>query len=140
MADDGREIEVTEEQKKKISLYLRDQSALRRAVGGSLTSRRQGPQARLLNKGNRKAVMKAIWERFQSQGLREEVHRVICEKLDWCNAKNNSVYDLVVSCVKLLLPIFNVKAGALANIVFLVQEYMFDKLCDCSTPKKGAPA
>jgi hypothetical protein len=131
MIEEGEEQKLTPAQLRKVEVYLRDAALLHRAVGYSLTKRRRSPNARRFARGQIKAIEKAIAERLRSAGIRETVKELICKKLEWCKLRKGKLYKLIVACVAALLPLLLSWEAAIANIVFMVKRYMFDRLCDC---------
>lgn len=121
--------DLSPSQMAKIRKYLSDRGALHRAIGSTLTTRRRSPRARLLAKGDFEKVRASVTKQLGEIGPR--IRELICDRLDWCKNKKQKTYHFVVSIVKALLPQINKNVATIANIIFMVQEFMFDQLCKC---------
>jgi hypothetical protein len=128
MAEDV-EKELSSSQLSKIRRYLSDAGSLHRAIGTSLTNRRKSPRGLLAIKGSVHIVRNAVWQQIQS--LRQRIYDLVCVQFEWCKKRKQKKFQLAVAIVKILLPLFNKVAGAIANIVLMIQEFMFDDLCEC---------
>ncbi|HTV26950.1 MAG TPA: hypothetical protein VMF32_04135 [Xanthobacteraceae bacterium] len=128
MAED-EDKQLSSSQLSKIKRYLSDAGSLHRAIGTSLTNHRRNPKGLLATKGNIQIVKTAVWQQIQS--LRQKIYDLICVQFEWCKKRKQKKFQLAVAIVKILLPLFNRIAGAIANIVLMITEFMFDELCEC---------
>lgn len=131
MPADSQEKDLSPSQLGKIRRYLSDQGSLHRAIGSSLTTRRQSPRGRLLSKGNFDLVKSHVEKILEPAEIRRRVYNAVCVEFDWCNKKKQKMFQRVVALVKILLPILGRIPGIIANIVLMVTEALFDKLCEC---------
>ena len=138
MSETGPEIELTAYQIDKIRMYLADRGRLLAAVGLSVSARRRSPRARKLAARDLAAITSALWEKINDKNLRKRLEDSICRRMDWCNRKHDGLFNVIVSAAKILLALLKGVAGALAQIVLIVQEAMFDRLCNCP-PRPGRP-
>lgn len=128
--------ELNEKQVAKIEKYLRDESALNRAVASTLTKKRKSYLARRFAMGDNETIRQALLNRIRSLGIGQQVKDAICTGYDWCNKRSKRDYNVITALVRILLPLFNPMAGAIANIIFIVKHGLFDNLCDCPSPAK----
>lgn len=116
----------------KLARNDRDLIRASRCLGQS----KRSPQARLIQKGNKPAILKAAKEQVTSwsRKLGSDFCKKLCDLLDEIRNQRMLWPDLLAMILKMLIGYVDPPSGFVISLIWLYREKMIYKVCICKVP------